>query len=308
MSDQHPWRARLLTGLSQEQIKGAVSSEDPCWEYVETELVKLGSLAHGQIDLDAVAEACLCLLESRTKDMRVLVQLLRCLQQPAKASLMLTALVLLTAWVRAYWHEAWPGNVSQKQRLMVQIIKRFESALPRLSENADTDELVKLLAYTRELESFWLGLYPDTNELFEIWINGLERANGQRVVNARNDTVEPPQGRVMTVTALAKSGMAVLLGKRGEANVADVEIDSSSDRTWRQTLLKVAELLIERQPDAAVGYRLRRHAIWAGITAAPVITRDNKTHLAPMSVDLVDEYPLPWALQRRHFGSELSKA
>ena len=88
MHDQHPWCVRLLTGLPEAQIKGAVPSEDPRWEYVETELVKLGSLAHGQVDLDAVAEACLCLLENRTKDMRVLGQLLRCLQHPAKATLM----------------------------------------------------------------------------------------------------------------------------------------------------------------------------------------------------------------------------
>jgi type VI secretion-associated protein, VC_A0119 family len=290
MKHQHPWCVRLLTGLSEDLIKGAVPSEDPSWEYVETELVKLGSLAHGQVDLDAVAEACLFLLESRTKDMRVLGQLLRCLQHPAKADLMHTALILLTAWARAYWLQAWPDNATQKHRLMVQIIKRFESALPRLSENAATEALEQLLAQTRELESTWLALCPDKNELLHFWITGLERAYGQRMANVKNDTLDQPQGRVSTVTALAKNSMAALMGKRGEAKGAEVEIDNSNERAWRQTLLNVAELLIERQPDAAMGYRLRRHAIWAGITTPPVITRDNKTQLAPMPVDLVDEY------------------
>lgn len=86
MSYQHPWCARLLTSLPDEQIRGAVLADEPRWDYVETELVKLGSLAHSQVDLNAVAEACLGLLESRTKDMRVLAQLLRCLQHPAKAT------------------------------------------------------------------------------------------------------------------------------------------------------------------------------------------------------------------------------
>lgn len=80
MSYQHPWCARLLTSLPDDQIRGAVLADEPRWDYVETELVKLGSLAHSQVDLNAVAEACLGLLESRTKDMRVLAQLLRCLQ------------------------------------------------------------------------------------------------------------------------------------------------------------------------------------------------------------------------------------
>ena len=53
---------------------------------------------------------------------------------------------------------------------------------------------------------------------------------------------------------------------------------------------KLDIVLIERQPDAAIGYRLRRHAIWAGITTAPATTRENKTQLAPIPVDLVDEY------------------
>lgn len=290
MCDQHPWCVRLLTSLPEEQIKGAVPSEDPRWEYVETELVKLGSLAHGQVDLDAVAEACLCLLENRTKDMRVLGQLLRCLQHPAKATLMSTALLLLTSWARAYWLQAWPESITQKHKLMVQIIKRFDTALPRLIENATSAELTQLLAQTRELESYWLGLYPERKELFDALITGLERTSGQQMVNTKLDSVEQPPGRVSAVTALAKNSMAALMGKKGEVKDAAVEIDCTNDRAWRQTLLKVAELLIERQPDAAIGYRLRRHAIWAGITTPPAITRESKTQLAPIPVDLVDEY------------------
>ena len=83
MSVQNIWCTRLLTSLPDELIQGAVLADEPRWDYVETELVKLGSLAHSQVDLNAVAEACLFLLESRTKDMRVLVQLPRCLQRPA---------------------------------------------------------------------------------------------------------------------------------------------------------------------------------------------------------------------------------
>ena len=43
--------------MPDEWLRGAVPGDDSRWEWVETELVKLGSLAHGQLDLDAVAEA-----------------------------------------------------------------------------------------------------------------------------------------------------------------------------------------------------------------------------------------------------------
>ncbi|MFM7967023.1 type VI secretion system protein TssA [Aeromonas sp. A-5] len=289
MSYQHPWCARLLTPLPDEQTRGAVLADEPRWDYVETELVKLGSLAHGQVDLNAVAEACLGLLESRTKDMRVLAQLLRCLQHPAKATPLGAALSLLETWIQAYWLLAWPGNASQKQRLMVQVVKRFEGALPRVSDSASAAELAQLLAQAEQLERVWLALCPDKGELLDPLLMGLKRAQRQQVAQAQADAGVQPGSSAVVATAAA-TGMAGSMVLSGSTKGSGVEIDSSNDRAWRQTQLKVADLLIERQPEAAVGYRLRRHAIWAGITTPPMVARDNKTQLAPMSVDMVDEY------------------
>ncbi|HDX8360602.1 TPA: type VI secretion system protein TssA [Aeromonas hydrophila] len=295
MSYQHPWCARLLTSLPDEQIRGAVLADEPRWDYVETELVKLGSLAHSQVDLNAVAEACLGLLESRTKDMRVLAQLLRCLQHPAKATPLGAAISLLEAWIQAYWLLAWPGNASQKQRLMVQIVKRFEGALPRICESASAAELAQLQAQAEQLERVWLAQCPDKGELLDPLVMGLKRTQRQQVAQAEANAAGQPQSSGATAAgspALAAStasgtGAMVLSGGGGSAGV---DIDSSNDRAWRQTQLKVAELLIERQPDAAVGYRLRRHAVWSGITTVPMSGPGNKTPLAPMSADMVDEY------------------
>lgn len=293
MSYQHPWCARLLTSLPDEQIRGAVLADEPRWDYVETELVKLGSLAHSQVDLNAVAEACLGLLESRTKDMRVLAQLLRCLQHPAKATPLGAAISLLEAWIQAYWLLAWPGNASQKQRLMVQIVKRFEGALPRICESASAAELAQLLAQAEQLERVWLAQCPDKGELLDPLVMGLKRAQRQQVAQAQADAAGQPQSSSSSAASSSASagpsasGAMVLSGGGGSAGV---DVDSSNDRAWRQTQLKVAELLIERQPEAAVGYRLRRHAVWSGITTVPMSGAGNKTPLAPMSADMVDEY------------------
>lgn len=293
MSYQHPWCARLLTPLSAELVKGAVPADEQRWDYVETELVKLGSLAHSQVDLNAVAEACLVLLESKTKDMRVLAQLLRCLQHPAKATPMGTAILLLECWIRDYWSLAWPGNATQKQRLMVQIVKRFEGVLPRVSESASAAELAGLLARAEQLEAAWLALCPDKDELLDPLVMGLKRAQRQQVAQAQADEAGAPQSSATVAPGAAVSGIPVTTSSAAQGSAGQrpaVEIDSSNDRAWRQTQLKVAELLIERQPEVAVGYRLRRHAIWAGITTPPMTAQGNKTQLAPMSVDMVDEY------------------
>jgi type VI secretion system protein VasJ len=69
-----------------------------------------------------------------------------------------------------------------------------------------------------------------------------------------------------------------------------VDIDSHDDKAWRDTLLKVAAILCERQPDSQLGYRLRRHALWQNITSVPQAESDGRTPLAAVSADMVDDY------------------
>lgn len=275
----HPSCQRLLTPLPVDRVSGAVPADDPLWEDIETEMVKLGSLAHSQVDINAVAEQCLTLLETRTKDMRVLVQLLRCLQHPAKATPFATALMLLDDWVNVYWTTAWPQNTLQKTRLMTQAAKRFDSVLPRVAENASVAELGQLLTLSEQFAQRWSAVAPG-NALFDELTVSLRRAQSRRAEQVKAN--EPPRAQATASAASPSSGQA--------EPKPSVDINHSDDRAWRQTQLKVAELLVEQQADTPVGYRLRRHAIWSGITTPPLTSKGNATQLAPMSVDRVDDY------------------
>ncbi|RAT16563.1 type VI secretion protein [Lonsdalea populi] len=279
----HPWCQRLLTPLPVDRVSGAVPADDPLWEDVETEMVKLGSLAHSQVDINAVAEQCMTLLESRTKDLRVVVQLLRCLQHPAKAAPFATAFMLLDDWVNAYWTTAWPQNGLQKTRLMTQVAKRFDSVLPRVAENASVAELGQLLTLAEQFARRWSAVAPD-NTLFDDVTVSLRRAQSRRAeqVKANEPTPRAPARADVASSSSPSSS--------GQAARPSVDINHSDDRAWRQTQLKVAELLVEQQADTPVGYRLRRHAIWSGITTPPLAAKGNATQLAPMSADMADDY------------------
>lgn len=277
MEHRHPWCQRLLAALPDEAQRSAIAADDPLWENIETELVKLGSLAHSQVNLTEVAGLCLTLLESKTKDMRVLVQLVRCLQHPAKATPFGTALILLDNWVEAYWAIAWPASAMQKQRLLVQMVRRFDGALGRVGEQASAAELDQLLAHAERLEQTLLRVAPEKADPLETLIPALRRARSRQQEQAKADSAPAPVTASTVVTTQSSSAAAP-------------EIDTSNERAWRQTLLKVAGLIVEQQPDAAVGYRLRRHAIWSTITAAPVTSRGNQTQLAPVAADRVSEY------------------
>lgn len=288
------WCRRLLAPLPEAWLRDAAPGEEPRWEWVETELVKLGSLAHGQLDLDAIAEACLVLLETRTKDMRVVAQLLRCLQHPARAHGMGLALHLLMAWLRAYWSLAWPANPAQKLKLMQQILRRFEGGLSRVIDGANAEELTQLLTQVQALALLMSELGIEVGAQLDALLVGLQRGQRQRnegVAAGEPPGAEPTQGNAQPglsrgVTVHATSGA---MGAQ-PAEAAEIALDSRSERTWRQTQLQMAQLLIERHPDSAIGYRLRRHAIWSGITTPPLTHSGVKTQLAPVCADRVASY------------------
>ncbi|MEL4889407.1 type VI secretion system protein TssA [Pectobacterium betavasculorum] len=283
----HPWCKRLQTSLPDEMLRAAVLSDDPLWEKVETELVKLGSLAHNQVDLNVVAGYCLTLLESKTKDMRVLVQLLRCLQHPAKAASLSTALMLLDSWLESYWVTAWPASLVQKQKLMIQIVRRFESAIPRIAESASSTELEQLQQLMEQVATRWGELASDKAALMDELVQGFKRARQrQQAQEQANQTAKPTP----IVSGSGSSGGSETSGGTASTPASSVEINSSDERSWRQTQLNVAALLVERHPDSPMGYRLRRHAIWSGIATPPMSSKGHKTQLAPVSSDRVDEY------------------
>lgn len=71
---------------------------------------------------------------------------------------------------------------------------------------------------------------------------------------------------------------------------AGLEIAADSERSWRQSLLKVADLLCESHPADPVGYLVRRHAIWGNLNSAPVSKDGIRTQLAAVSPDRVSDY------------------
>ena len=292
MNPGHLWCERLLAPLPDALIAAAVPADDGHWEYVESELVKLGTLAHSQVDLAAVSEAALVLLETRCKDMRVLVQLLRCLQHPAKADGMAMALELLTLWLRAYWGVAWPASQVKKLRLMQQIIKRFEGVWPRIVEVVSPGALDELQARINELNTQWVALLPEQEQLLTSLLAAVNRAC-QRQVTSRPAIGGVPLGAGSgqeSRSSTSPDGVTAPFSQTQSRIDTGSILDCSSERAWRQTQLNVAEQLIERHPDSGMGYRLRRHAIWSTIISPPLSQPGGRTQLAPMPVGLVDDY------------------
>ena len=86
LRDPNVWISHLLENLPEEKLASALKDDNPDWEYIDGEIVKLGSLAHSQLDIPELQRRGLVILASESKDFRLLAHLLRTLQHAGSSS------------------------------------------------------------------------------------------------------------------------------------------------------------------------------------------------------------------------------
>ena len=270
------WLSNLQEGLPEEKLASKLSDENPKWEYIDGEIVRLGSLSHAQLDVAELQRQGLELLASESKDFRLVSHLLRTLQHAGDH---LLAIRMLTQYVTRYWTLAWPQNAANKKRFADQILKRFEPGIAGFAAASTPELRDALLGELARLAQCWQA--SGVPELVSA-ADGLF-AQYQR---AFRDSLPAPVPPAVSTAALA----AIPATSPMTTAAPVVSIDSHDDKTWRDTLLKVAAILCERQPASPQGYRLRRHGLWQNITSVPQAESDGRTPLAAVSADMVSDY------------------
>ncbi|WP_456301209.1 type VI secretion system protein TssA [Citrobacter portucalensis] len=277
------WISHLLENLPEDKLTSVLKDDNPDWEYIDGDMLKLGSLAHSQLDIPEIQRRGLTLLASKSKDFRLLTHLLRTLQHAGDP---LLALRLLALYVEHYWTVAAPG-MAHKKRFAAQVIKRFEAGISGFAENAAATQRDLLLGELAKLALLWQDnnateLAQATDDVAALYMRAFRDSEpAETPVAAQSAVASVPLSTVPVASAPAPSSVA-------PAPV--MNIDSHDDKAWRDTLLKVAAILCERQPDVPLGYRLRRHALWLAITSAPQAESNGRTTLAAFPADMMDDF------------------
>lgn len=277
------WISHLLENLPEDKLTSVLKDDNPDWEYIDGDMLKLGSLAHSQLDIPEIQRRGLTLLASKSKDFRLLTHLLRTLQHAGDPML---ALRLLALYVEHYWTVAAPG-MAHKKRFAAQVIKRFEAGISGFAENAAATQRDLLLDELAKLALLWQDnnateLAQATDDVAALYMRAFRDSEpAETPVAAQSAVASVPLSTVPVASAPAPSSVA-------PAPV--MNIDSHDDKAWRDTLLKVAAILCERQPDVPLGYRLRRHALWLAITSAPQAESNGRTPLAAFPADMMDDF------------------
>lgn len=277
------WLNALLTPLPDEKICQPIREDNELWINIEDNIARLGSLAHSQIDIPEIRQQTLSLLATESKDFRLVVHLLRTLQHNGNATELLSAAQLLVQYVQHYWQQAWPKNKTHKIRFAQQVIKRFEAAAENFASKAieaQRDAMPGELAFLAKLwrDNECPVLAEAVDGLFTLYQRCMREQSSAPV--ASFSSVQTKESVLVSPTAVA----AV------QGVTPAVSVENHDEKSWRATLLKVAGILCDRQPDNPLGYRLRRHAIWQGITSAPQTESDGRTVLAAFSTDIMMDY------------------
>ncbi|MEB7544025.1 type VI secretion system protein TssA [Enterobacter huaxiensis] len=283
LRDPNIWISHLLENLPEDKQACALKDDNSDWEYIDGEMLKLGSLAHSQLDIPEIQRRGLVILASESKDFRLLAHLLRTLQH---AGDLLLALRLLALYVEHYWTMAAPG-MAHKKRFAAQVIKRFESGAGEFSRQTNTAQRDLLLGELAKLALLWQSnnaaeLAQATDDIAALYQRTFRDSEPAATPVSAQSAVTPVQPSAAPVASASAPSPV--------APAPVVNIDSHDDKAWRDTLLKVAAILCERQPDAPLGYRLRRHALWLAITSAPQAESNGRTPLAAFPADMLDDY------------------
>ncbi|MEF2482091.1 type VI secretion system protein TssA [Vibrio mimicus] len=265
ISNSHPVGERLV--------------DHPLFDFIEDQMMKVGSLSHASVQWDEVEHSTLKLLGEQTKDIKLLVYLLQCLHNQMTPLRFITSFVVMSEFLNQYWTESYPapgarGNLPRR-KFFSQMVQRFAAAVDKLDfhrfDEADRQALEAAVGeWQQAVEK--QGLSSDLVESVAIRIQAeLKRAEQQHQTKVQSAKSEVPS-------------------ETTPSPAASMVVDNSSDKAAKQTLLKVADFLAEQEFGIALSIRLRRFAVWGSITSLPDHKPDGETLLRGMQADRVKDY------------------
>jgi type VI secretion system protein VasJ len=284
------YRLCIQTPIQGESPVGERLIDDPLFDFVENQMMKVGSLSHASVQWDEVEHSVLKLLKEKTKDLKLVVNLLQCLHNDPTSARFIVSLHVLSDFIDGFWHECFPAPGPRgklpRGKFLSQIMQRFTTALDKQDFNRYSEENTDKL--NQALEQFEAAIQKreiendDSISFIRTLKTKLNLAKERQKLDA------PTTNDSNDESTRTRSGST---SSSSSASVAPpLTVDNSSDKATRQTLLKVADFLAEDDNAIALSVRVRRHAVWSSITSIPDHNAQGETLLRPMQLDRVKDY------------------
>jgi type VI secretion system protein VasJ len=287
------YRQCITTPIPGDSPVGGRLIDDSLFDFVEDQMMKVGSLSHSSVQWDEVEHRVLTLIRDKSKDIKLLVYLLQCLHNDPTTARFMLSLQLLNDFVGLFWEDSFPAPGPRgklpRRKFFSQIVQRFSLALDKQDFNRySAENSEKLLETLAEFETV-VEKQELSNDACLAFTRNLKTKLS--LAKERQNLDQPADVSSPSTQSSRSSEESSSTSTSSSAPVAPpITVDSSSDKATRQTLLKVADFLAEDEHAIALAIRVRRHAVWASITSVPDHNQQGETLLRPMQQDRVKDY------------------
>lgn len=276
------YRNYVSTSFPENIPYGESVTEHADFDFIETQLMKVGSLAHEEIEWAKVESASLQLLGKVGKDFKVLSALVQTLQYQSTPERFNLSLSILSDFISFYWESPFPfkgvrGEVAKK-KLMNQIIDRSLKAFDQIEspyDISDKNELSENISFVEQActkykieDVEWKKLKGLLTRVADVKDNHDEKESRDQSKNSSN----PSQ-----ITEYASVPQT------------KVVFDSSDERSLKRTLNQMIQFLHEMK-EVFLVVKIRRLALWHTINTPPQGNDNGETELAAVPIDKVVEY------------------
>lgn len=288
--EQHSYVEQIISVFKGDAPVGSPLGDDPALEFLENEIMKIGSLAHTGIEWQKVETEALRLLADLSKDLKVLGFLLLALQRGGNGERFALSLHLLCGVIESWWTQAWPypGDKGKRPRrlMFTQMMQRAAKEVDKITFDGGVGDgrtfcLEKLDTLEKLAEAE--AIKPDEIAGIRRSIEKLPAATEVPKSDSQKQATSDKQPAIASAPAAPASATP-------SPDLGNLSFDPGNERSTRQSLLKVADLITDMSPTDPLGFRVRRYAIWNSISALPPARNGVKTDLAAVSVDRVAEY------------------
>ncbi|MCG6442042.1 type VI secretion system ImpA family N-terminal domain-containing protein, partial [Vibrio parahaemolyticus] len=103
--------------------------DHPLFDFIEEQMMKVGSLSHATVQWEEVEHSTIKLLSEQSKDIKLLVYLLQCLHNQITPLRFITSFLVMSEFIEQYWNESYPapgarGNLPRR-KYFSQMTQRF---------------------------------------------------------------------------------------------------------------------------------------------------------------------------------------
>lgn len=291
---------KLLAPISEQVPAGEDARYEFCYEMMESEVKKFGSLFGETVDWNSVKTHSTEVLEHHSKDLKAICYLIRALVEEHQLIGLQQGLVLLKESLVKYGSDLYPKRKRGRDGAVEWLNHQIKLVSSKLStESLEWNKLSECSTLVEEVQRQFDDVFHDSEaDFFEVRTQLNVLMQGSTVAEVATDAVGDSleakvslqenselieKATVPTPEAKPSTNRATDLQpvvRKQTVKEVDIDTDFSSPSASKRSLKKVAEVMIYSDPSNPLSYRIYRHLTWDDIDGLP----DHQNNETPLSL------------------------